>query len=286
MPAAAPQGEHLSDDRPSERLQLSPAVTPQYSLKQLALSRYHACWYQLGKRLAWSRGIYREQPAHQLHHLSGIHRERIASLQRRFRVRFEQHVKQTTALKQYDYLDILDQAWSAWKLPRLIGGSVQDIGSSNFWYAHALHAFFQPVEMVGIEVEGHRIYLDGYSRLDYAQGYIQHLSNTRFFIGDYTCYHDSADVVTAWYPFVTPGPVLSWRMPLSVLAPEALFSRVAQNLPPHGLFIMVNQSREEAAIGATWCEKAGLTRHGLCVLKATLRSRLPAVASYWMHSHT
>ncbi|MEK9141817.1 MAG: hypothetical protein AAB308_12260 [Nitrospirota bacterium] len=257
-----------------------------YSFGQTLRSRYHAFWYHLGKRLAWSRGIYRERPAERLQHLSGIQQERMASLRRRFRVRFEQRVEQLTALKRYDYLDILAQAWSAWKLPHPTGGVVQDIGSSNFWYAAALHAFFRPTELVGIEVEGHRIYINGYSRLDYAHGYIEDLPNTTFFVGDYTCYHRPADVVTAWYPFVTPDPVLAWRMPLSVLDPIALFSRVAHNLPPHGLFIMVNQDRKEAAIAAAWCEQVGLARYGSCEIAASLRPRLPAVASCWRRSHT
>ena len=207
MPVVAPPIEHLVEDRSSERLQIPPDIAPRYSLRQVLLSHYHACWYHLGERLAWSRGTYRERPAEQLRNLSGIQQERMASLRRRFHVRFEQRVEQVTALKQYDYLDILDQAWSAWKLPYSTGGVVQDIGSSNFWYAAVLHAFFRPTQMVGIEVEGHRIHINGYSRLDYAHGYIQDLPNTQFFVGDYARYNRPADVVTAWYPFVTPDIV-------------------------------------------------------------------------------
>lgn len=284
MPGVAQPITHIVDDHPSELPQIPLDTVPRYSLRQLLLSYYHTCWYHIEKRLAWSRGTYREKPAEQLHNLSGIQQERTASLRRRFRVRFEQRVEQATALKQYDYLDILDQAWSAWKLPPSRGGVVQDIGSSNFWYAAVLHTFFRPTEMVGIEVEGHRIYINGYSRLDYAHGYIRDLPNTQFFVGDYACYNRPADIVTAWYPFVTPDPVLAWRMPLSLLAPHTLFSQVVRNLQPHGLFIMVNQGREEAAIAAAWCEKVGLARYGSCELKARLRSRLPAVASCWMLS--
>ena len=286
MAVIVPRIECLVDDRPIERPKIPLDVAPRYSLRQLFLSHYHACWYRLGVRLAWSRGPYRERPAEQLQNLSGIQQERMASLRRRFRIRFEQRVDQVTALKQYDYLDILDQAWSAWRLPHSTGGVVQDVGSSNFWYAAVLHAFFRPTEMVGIEVEGHRIYINGYSRLDYAHGYIQNLPNTEFFVGDYACYNRPADVVTAWYPFVTPDPVLAWRMPLSVLTPGTVFSQVARNLQPHGLFIMVNQGKEEAAIAAAWCEKVGLARYGTCTLKPTLRSRIPAVASCWMLSQS
>jgi hypothetical protein len=200
MPVTATQVKHLVGDRLSELPQLPGDAAPHYSLLQVLRSRYHSFWYHLGERFAWSRGTYRERLAEELQDLSGIQHERIASLQRHFRVRFEDRATQATALKQYDYLDILDQVWSALKLPVLTGGVVQDIGPSNSWYASVLHTFFRPTELVGIEVEEHRIYLNGYSRLDYARGYIQDLPNTEFLIRDYCSYHRPANIVTAWYP--------------------------------------------------------------------------------------
>lgn len=287
MPVTATQVKPLIGDCRSEPPQLPGAVAPRYSFPQLLRSRYHGFWYHLGERFAWSRGTYRERPAKELRDLSGIQHERIASLQRYFRVRFEARATQATALKQYDYLDILDQAWSALKLPVLTGGVVQDIGPSNFWYAPVLHTFFRPTELIGVEVEGHRIYLNGYSRLDYAHGYIQDLAHTKFLVRDYSSYHQPANIVTAWYPFVTPGPMLAWRMPLSLFTPHTLFSQVARNLQPHGLFLMVNQGRGEASIAAAWCLKAGLVRHGSCELRPILRPRIPApVLSCWVRPPT
>ena len=255
------------------------------SFQQRVRSHYHAFWYHLGERFAWSRGIYRERPAEELHDLSGVQYERIASLQRRFRIRFEQRATQATALRQYDYLDLLDQGWSALRLPRSTGGTVQDIGSSNFWYAPTLYTFFRPTKLIGVEVEGHRMYINGYSRHDYAQGYIQDLSNTEFHVQDYRRYCSPAHIITAWYPFVTPAPVLAWRLPLSLLSPLVLFSQVARNLQPHGLFLMVNQGREEATTAASWCGKVGLISCGSCDLRSSLRPRLPLpVLSCWIRS--
>ncbi len=268
---------------------LSPTAFQPYSFGQWARSAYHRFWYRLEERFAWSRGTYHEQPAGRLSHLSGIQQTRIASLQRRFRVRFEHQAEQTTALKQYDYLDVLERTWSALGLPYSVGGAVQDIGSSNFWYATAMHTFFQPSELVGIELEGYRIYTNGYSRLDYAQGYIEDLPNTHFVIRDYAQYHHQADVVTAWYPFVTPAPVLAWRMPLSVLAPHALFAQVARNLKPNGFFIMVNQGTDEAAIAAAYCRQSGLSPYQpyqWYALKTTLRPRISPVVSCWRLSNS
>jgi hypothetical protein len=256
---------------------------PRGSFQQRVRSRYHAFWYHLGERVAWSRGLYRERPAEELHDLSGVQYERIASLQRRFHVRFEQRATRTTALRQYNYLDLLDQGWSALRLPGSTGGTVQDIGSSNFWYAPVLHTFFRPTRLIGIEVEGHRMYINGYSRHDYAQGYIQDLPNTEFHIQDYRRYSSPAHIITAWYPFVTPAPVLAWRLPLSLFSPQILFSQVAHNLQPHGLFLMVNQGRDEATIAASWCSKVGLIPCGSCELRSTLRQRLPPpVLSCWI----
>lgn len=177
---------------------------PPCSFQQRVRSQYHAFWYHLGERLAWSRGIYRERPAGELCDLNGVQHERIASLKRRFRVRFEQRASQATALRQYDYLDLLDQGWSALRLPNSTGGTVQDIGSSNFWYAPVLHTFFRPTKLIGVEVEGYRMYINGYSRHDYAQGYILNLPSTEFHIQDYCHYNSPASIITAWYPFVTP----------------------------------------------------------------------------------
>ncbi|MBM4127112.1 MAG: hypothetical protein FJ247_07145 [Nitrospira sp.] len=135
-----------------------------YSLSQQLRSVYHGFWYQLSKRLKWSRGVYHETPAGHVPYLSGGRLAKVAILQRRFDVQFERQCSSLTALKNYDYLDILDQAWMAWGQLRPHGGTMHDIGSSNFWYAPALHAFFSPSALTGVELEGHRIYSNGYSR--------------------------------------------------------------------------------------------------------------------------
>ncbi len=268
-----------------EALPVMVAPTPGYSLLQRLRSGYHAFWYWLGEGLEWSRGLYQERPVGQLTHLSGSQQARIASLRRQFDVRFEQHCAAQTTLKSYDYLDILDQAWTAWGKPRSVGGVVHDVGASNFWYARALHAFFLPAALTGVEVEGHRIYYNGYSRHDYAQGYVRDLPQTSFVVADYAQYEQPADTIVVWYPFVTPAPVLAWRMPLMFFAPQALFARIAMNLNPSGVFVMVNQGPEEASAAAEYCRQAGLRFESSCELRATLRRRrVPPVVSWWRRS--
>lgn len=229
--------------------------------------------------------MYRERPAGELAEVNRCQQARIATLRCQFSVRFERHCAALTALKSYDYLDILDQAWAAWGHPRPVGGVVHDVGASNFWYARALHAFFVPSSLTGVEVEGYRIYYNGYSRWDYAQGYVQNLPQTTFVIADYAQYEQPADTIVSWYPFVTPAPVLAWRMPLAFLAPQALFARIAMNLNPSGVFVMVNQGPEEAEVAAGLCRQAGLVFEHSCAVRATLRRRhVPPVVSWWRRS--
>ena len=120
----------------------APLPQARYSFSQRVRSLYHALWYRLCDGLKWSRGLYREAPVEYLTQFSGKRLARIVVLQRRFDVRFEQHYAAMTAIKSYDYLDILDQAWTFLGKPRPVGGVMHDVGASNFWYARALHAFF------------------------------------------------------------------------------------------------------------------------------------------------
>ena len=239
----------------------APLPRPGYSFSQRLCSGYHAVWYRLGERLKWSPGLYRETPAGPLTQFSGKRLARIAVLQRRFDVRFEHQYSAVTAIKNYEYLDILDQAWTFLGKPRPVGGLMHDVGSSNFWYARALHAFFFPASLTGVEMEGYRIYSNGYSRWDYAQGYVADLPRSSFKVTDYSQYADPAETIIAWFPFVSVAPVLAWRMPLRVLSPRALFMRIAENLQPSGLFVMFESS----------CEVRGMVR---------LR-RITPVVSWW-----
>lgn len=257
------------------------ALSP-YTFRQRLRSGYHVFWYRLGEALCWSRGIYRERPAIRLAAPTGRQQERILFLKRRYAVRFERYGAQETALKSYDYLDILDQAWTAWGQSRPVGVAVHDVGSSNFWYARVLQSFFRPSALTGVEVEGYRIYANGYSRWDYAQGYVQGLPQTSFVVSNYAQYDQKADVVMAWYSFVTPAPVWAWRLPLALLAPRTLFAQIASNLTATGLFVMVNQGPEEAAVAANLCREAGLDRRWSYEVPARLRPRRPQpVVSWW-----
>ncbi|HAN92887.1 MAG: class I SAM-dependent methyltransferase [Nitrospira sp.] len=206
----------------------------------------------------------------------------IESLQAHYGVCFESRYGRHTSLANYAYLDLLDQAWAAADRPVPTGGLVTDVGCANFWYAQTLHRFFRPAKLTGVDVEGYRLYPTGYSRYDAAAGYVADLPQTSFVTVDYCEMDEQVDVITAWFPFVTPTPVLAWRLPLTVFSPERLFASIARNLAAGGTLFMVNQGTDEADVAAGYCRQAGLRSQGCWVHPRPLRPRPhPPVASWW-----
>ncbi len=208
-----------------------PALTPpkhHYSLRQRCVSLYHDVWYRLSERIRWSRRPFRETPIDHLGGLAPWQTARINALQAHYEIRFESHYEQHTAMANYTYLDLLEQAWTSLNRQPRQGGLVTDVGCANFWYARTLHTFFRPAMLTGVEFEGFRLYPTGYSRYDSATGYVADLPHTAFVVADYCEVKEPVDVITAWVPFVTP--VLAWRLPLTLFCPERLFTSIARNL--------------------------------------------------------
>ncbi len=229
-----------------------------YSLLQRLKSLRHGFWYGISERVRWSRGAFRETPAVNLPELPVDPSRRIAALQDRYQVRFESELGVRTSLNNYEYLDILDRAWPGTAALHPQGMELLcDVGCSSFWYCAALDAFFRPRALLGVDVEGYRLFKDGRTRSDYAAGYVGQRQNARFVVADYLTYAQPADLITAWFPFLTPATILAWRLPLGLLRPERLIGQIHRNLKPGGWFMMVNHGPEEAALAHELCDAAG-----------------------------
>ena len=92
-----------------------PALTPpkhHYSLRQRCVSLYHDVRNRLsGTGLhRWSRRPFRETPIDHLGGLAPGKTARINALQAHYEIRFESHYEQHTAMANYTYLDLLEQA--------------------------------------------------------------------------------------------------------------------------------------------------------------------------------
>ena len=273
------------DERNSTLRNIHENTKPQITLTDRLRSGYHRFWYEASQILRWSRGTYREDPIETRLNLTPTQHVRIEELAAIYRTRFELRYPPETSLLNYGYLDLLDRARHSlkWNLPT--NQLTCDVGSANFAYAAALHAFFGPSHLTGTEVDGHRIYCNGRSRIDYAHGHIQDLHNTKYVVTDYRQFKERADIIIAWYPFVTPKPLLGWRLPLSLFDPAALFTQIANNLLIGGTFVMINHSPAEAAMARNFTEATGLVCGGYYVHNTSFRPRTqPAVLSLWHHS--
>jgi SAM-dependent methyltransferase len=256
-----------------------------YSLLQRLRSFRHGFWYGISERLRWSRGTFEETPARELAALGSEKAERIAALRHRYQVQFELQMNAATSMRNYEYLELLDRGWRESGMDRPEGGVLCDIGCASFWYAAALQSFFRPGRLVGVEVEGYRLFRGGYTRSDYAAGYLARMPTARFVVADYSCHEEPADIITAWFPFLTANALLAWRLPLSLLAPERLFRQIKHNLRPLGLFFMVNHGEAEAALAQDLCGAAGLRLAARWTGSESLDgSRMQApMLSWWRH---
>jgi hypothetical protein len=254
-----------------------------YSWQQRLKSLRHGFWYGVSERIRWSRGSFEETPAGELCTVNREQAERIAAMRERYQVLFERRMNAATSLNNYEYLDILDRGWSESGLPRPCGGALCDIGCASFWYAATLQAFFRPDRLIGVEVEGHRLFRDGRTRIDYAAGYLRGLPDTHFVVTDYCAYREPADVITAWFPFLTPTALLAWRLPLRLLAPGKLFGQIRANLRPEGVFFMVNHGPQEARLAERLCDAAGLVLAARAVRPGVLSKQrsMPPALSWW-----
>jgi hypothetical protein len=237
---------------------------------------------RLSEFLRWSRGPYREVPCGEIAALSQEAVNAIRALADRYGEKFERRYGRATSLNNYEYLGFLDALFGHAALQLPSGLAVCDAGCASFWYAAALQAYFRPKSLVGVEVEGFRLMRNLYSRADHAAGYIADWPNTRFIVGDFAAYEGPADIVTSWFPFLTPEPVLAWRLPLRLLDPRAWFASVRRNLVPRGFLVMANHGLAEAEKAALHCQAEGLRSIARVLAPALLRPRSqPAVLTLW-----
>jgi hypothetical protein len=242
----------------------------------------HGFWLKVSESVRFSRGVKREPPALTLS-LPAAQQLRARQLAERFGVCFETRFSAKTSLNNYEYLDLLERGFAAAGISPPQPRVLTDVGSASFWYAPALAAFFRPAALVGIELEGHRLFRDWHTRIDYARGYLTELPFAEFVIADYSSYVRPADLITAIFPFLTEHSVLAWRLPLTVLSPGRLFSRIASNLTADGLFFMINHGPTEGRLAHQCCVAAGLRLRASWAGEGDFSGhRLePAMLSWW-----
>lgn len=133
-----------------------------------------------------------------------------------------------------------------------------DVGAKNWLYVKAIDAFLthkihppeRGHEVVGIEIDPNRLYVDGHTRQGHALSYIQHDPHITYLTGDAMKHHERYDVMSSFLPFIVPEPCLNWGLPLNKLKPQAMLSHLTDCLNPNGVLLIMNQDHDEDAVQA------------------------------------
>lgn len=135
-----------------------------------------------------------------------------------------------------------------------------DLGSGDFHYAFALQRWLarsggggpRPVDLLGVELDGHGVQRDGRARADHAAAHAALAAcdgaTVRYEVADATRGGwPTVDVATAFFPFLSAYACLQWGLPVSRLRPRRFVQRAVAMVRPGGWLVVVNQTASERA---------------------------------------
>jgi hypothetical protein len=144
-------------------------------------------------------------------------------------------------------LELMEKAIGEDALPNLV--HAVDVGSTNFYYAAALHQYYQKKskleKLEGLEVDAYRVYDNFHSRFDYAKAYTKGLEKATYIPIDFLDYQEKMNVITMFLPFVFEEPLLIWGLPLKKYQPLSFMKHAYELLEEGGIWIVTNQGKEE-----------------------------------------
>lgn len=228
-------------------------------------------WRRAGLRL-------RNEPKEQLFaHLPAAQRAEAQAAAERLQARYPlDHLKTHSTARNFRenlfYLELLERALDETDRVGLgdrRGLDVADIGPSHWFYVHALHALWRywdcadaprQVTLTAYESDAFRVYLDFYSRWDYAQAHRQGLpeDRVRYEPRAFTRQPAAFDAVTMLFPFVFIRDHLEWGLPRGAFDPAHLLAEAWASLRPGGVLIIVNQGEAEHSAQRAMLEKQAI----------------------------
>lgn len=122
----------------------------------------------------------------------------------------------------------------------------------------------------GMELDAHPPLQGGYTRIDIGSWIAHHLPRTIYRAADFFAVDEEADVVTAFYPFVSPDPALAWGLPAEFGSAHAWVGALERTLWSGGLAFVLHQGEWEEA-----CFDEARAESGLLELVARRRLECP-----------
>lgn len=138
---------------------------------------------------------------------------------------------------------------------------VADVGAKNFSLAPMLDDIFLEkkieVEIHGIEIDAFRRLSNLYTRADYGRYFASKARTAQYHSMDFLDFTKPLDFILMLNPFVTPGPLQDWGLPLKHFRPSALFEHAYRLLEPQrGFFILSSPNETEFQIASNFAQKA------------------------------
>jgi hypothetical protein len=180
---------------------------------------------------------------------------------------FRHHCQEIRYIDTLNHLQFLELYFRQQSLPEKENTPLRwlDVGAKNWLYVKAIDAFLTKAlssqtaerghEIVGIEIDPNRLYVDGHTRKGHALSYIQNTPHINYIAGDAMQHHERYDVISSFLPFIVPEPCLNWGLPLNKLQPQAMLSHLTDLLNPNGVLLIMNQDDDEDAVQAELLEK-------------------------------
>jgi hypothetical protein len=214
----------------------------------------NAAAFALRRAIGWSRGLPRlhaEPKEHLFDYLSQAERAAAEARETDLRTRFDlaplaAAVSRDAYRENLYVLDVLERA--APDAARGVSALTTDVGSKDFVYAPALAAFTEGGAVHGVEIDGHVVYRDLYSRADHARAYARLAEpGATYHVRDFAEFRPPAPatLITMFFPFVTEFALVRWGLPRRTYRPQEIFSHAVRLLEPGGLLVVVNHSFEE-----------------------------------------
>lgn len=224
--------------------------------------------FALRETLAFRRAGYREGPL-DLGRVSARLREQLAGPRARKLAAwsgleiFAPHLGHAAYTKSLFACDVLERLHTRAPLCLPVP-EVLDVGSKNFeaapgLYGAACRIAGRDVRLTGSEIDAYPVYRNLHSRADAAEYYLRLLPGAhRFVPGDVRGVGGRIGLITWFFPFLTPAPLLWWGLPERFFMPEALFKHVTDLLAPDGTLVVANYTPAEAEIQARLFVQAGI----------------------------
>lgn len=165
-------------------------------------------------------------------------------------------IKNRTTRRKYRenlyYLDLVDRALHTLNIKLPDSVIAADVGVADWFYAGALAAALlgnkhkkREISLEGFEIDPYRVYLDFYSRADYAKAYIENLTGVRFIETGFTPHPNRYDSIFQFFPFLLVENHLDWGLPGKLHKPQQLLNGIVNSLKPGGMLLIVNQGEQE-----------------------------------------